>query len=126
MKKVIHTADAPAAIGTYNQAVEINGFIYTSGQIGIKPGTGTLVDGGMKEQRMRVLNNINAILTAAGLDNTSIIKLTVFLTNLEGFGDVNDAFQIYFGEVDFPARSTVEVSGLPLGSLIRSFCESCP
>ena len=65
MKKIIHTPDAPAAIGTYNQAVEINGFIYTSGQIGIEPGTGRLVDGGMKEQTMRVLNNIDAILTAA-------------------------------------------------------------
>ena len=94
MKKIIYTPDAPAAIGTYNQAVEINGFIYTSGQIGIEPGTGRLVDGGMKEQTMRVLNNIDAILTAAGLDKASIIKLTVFLTDLEGFGDVNDAFQI--------------------------------
>ena len=122
MKKIIHTPDAPAAIGTYNQAVEINGFIYTSGQIGIEPGTGTLVDGGMKEQTMRVLNNIDAILTAAGLDKASIIKLTVFLTDLEGFGDVNDAFQSYFGDVDYPARSTVEVSGLPLGAMVEIEC----
>ena len=122
MKKIIHTPDAPAAIGTYNQAVEINGFIYTSGQIGIEPGTGRLVDGGMKAQTMRVLNNIDAILTAAGLDNTSIIKLTVFLTDLEGFGHVNDAFQRYFGDVDFPARSTVEVSDLPLGAMVEIEC----
>jgi len=122
MKKIIHTPDAPAAIGTYNQAIEINGFIYTSGQIGIEPGTGTLVDGGMKEQTMRVLNNIDAILAAAGLDNTSIIKLTVFLTDLDGFGDVNDAFQSYFGNVDFPARSTVEVSGLPLDAMVEIEC----
>ncbi len=122
MKKIIHTPDAPAAIGTYNQAVEINGFIYTSGQIGIEPGTGRLVDGGMKEQTMRVLNNIDAILTAAGLDNTSIIKLTVFLTDLGGFGHVNDAFRSYFGDVDFPARSTVEVSGLPLGAMVEIEC----
>ena len=122
MKKIIHTPDAPAAIGTYNQAVEINGFIYTSGQIGIEPGTGRLVDGGMKEQTMRVLNNIDAILTSAGLDNTSIIKLTVFLTDLGGFGDVNDAFQSYFGDVDYPARSTVEVSGLPLGAMVEIEC----
>jgi 2-iminobutanoate/2-iminopropanoate deaminase len=122
MKKIIHTPDAPAAIGTYNQAVEINGFIYTSGQIGIEPGTGTLVGGGMKEQTMRVLNNIDAILTAAGLDNTSIIKLTVFLTDLEGFGHVNDAFKRYFGDVDFPARSTVEVSDLPLGAMVEIEC----
>ena len=122
MKKIIHTPAAPAAIGTYNQAVEINGFIYTSGQIGIEPGTGRLVDGGMKEQTMRVLNNIDAILTAAGLDNTSIIKLTVFLTDLEGFGHVNDAFRSYFDDVDFPARSTVEVSDLPLGALVEIEC----
>ena len=122
MKKIIHTPDAPSAIGTYNQAIEINGFIYTSGQIGIEPRTGTLVDGGIKEQTMRVLNNIDAILTAAGLDNTSIIKLTVFLTDLEGFGDVNDAFQSYFGNVDFPARSTVEVSGLPLDAMVEIDC----
>ena len=122
MKKIIHTPDAPAAIGTYNQAVEINGFIYTSGQIGIEPGTGRLVGGGMKEQTMRVLNNIDAILTAAGLDKTSIIKLTVFLTDLEGFGDVNDAFQSYFGDIDFPARSTVEVSDLPLKAMVEIEC----
>ena len=122
MKKIIHTPDAPAAIGTYNQAVEINGFIYTSGQIGIEPGTGRLVDGGMKEQTMKVLNNIDAILTASGLDKTSIIKLTVFLTDFKGFGDVNDAFQSYFGDVDFPARSTVEVSGLPLGAMVEIEC----
>ena len=67
-------------------------------------------------------NNIDAILTAAGLDNTSIIKLTVFLTDLEGFGHVNDAFKRYFGDVDFPARSTVEVSGLPLGAMVEIEC----
>ena len=122
MKKIIHTLDAPAAIGTYNQAVEINGFIYTSGQIGIEPETGRLVDGAMKEQTMKVLNNIDAILTASGLDKTSIIKLTVFLTDLKGFGDVNDAFQLYFGDVEFPARSTVEVSGLPLGAMVEIDC----
>ena len=122
MKKIIHTPDAPAAIGTYNQAVEINGLIYTSGQIGIEPGTGTLVDVGMKEQTMRVLNNIDAILTAAGLDKTSIIKLTVFLTDVEGFGHVNAAFQSYIGNVHFPARSTVEVSGLPLGAMVEIEC----
>ena len=122
MKKIIHTPDAPAAIGTYNQAVEINGFIYTSGQIAIKPGTGTLVDGGMKEQTMRVLNNIDAILSAAGLDKTSIIKLTVFLTDLKGFGQVNDAFKSYFGDIDFPARSTVEVSDLPLKAMVEIEC----
>ena len=114
MKKIIHTPDAPAAIGTYNQAVEINGFIYTSGQIGIEPGTGTLVGGGMKEQTMRVLNNIDAILTAAGLEKTSIIKLTVYLTDLKGFEAACPSPQI-----DASAITSLRSSSV---SLFQIFC----
>jgi len=122
MKKIIHTPYAPAAIGTYNQAVQSKGFIYTAGQIGIIPGTGKLVEGGVKTETFRALQNINAILRAAGVDKSHIVKLTVFVTDLRGFNYVNESFKAFFGGIDFPARSTVEVSGLPLGAKVEIEC----
>ena len=122
MKKIIYTLDAPAAIGTYNQAVESNGFIYTAGQIGIDPVTGKLVEGGIKTETFRSLQNIDAILRAVGVDKSHIIKLTVFITDLHGFNYVNESFKTFFGGVDFPARSTVEISGLPLNAKVEIEC----
>mgnify|MGYP000104877129 CR=1 FL=1 len=85
MKKIINTSNAPSAIGTYSQAVMVNGFLYTSGQIGIDPSDGSMVSGGVRKQTDRVLNNIEAILLEAGLNKKNIIKLTVFLMDLEDF-----------------------------------------
>ena len=122
MKKVVHTPNAPKAVGTYNQAIEINNFIFTSGQVGLDPVNGTLVEGGMESEIKQVLKNIDLILCDAGLSKNNIIKLTVFLINLDQFSIVNDVFKEYFGSVTFPARSTVEVSKLPLGALVEIEC----
>ena len=122
MRNIVKTDKAPAAIGTYNQAVETNGLLFTSGQVGIDPETGKMVEGGIKTQVNRVLNNINAILSETGLNKESIIKLTVFLKDFNDFSTVNDVFTEFFGEKEFPARTTVEVSELPLGALIEIDC----
>jgi 2-iminobutanoate/2-iminopropanoate deaminase len=122
MKKILHTPDAPAAIGTYNQAVQSNGFIYTAGQVGIIPGTGKIIEGGIKSETFRALQNIDAILKAAGVDKSHIVKLTVFVTDLRGFNYVNESFKAFFSGIDFPARSTVEVSGLPLNAKVEIEC----
>ena len=122
MKSIIHTPDAPTAIGTYNQGVKSNGFIFTAGQIGVDPHTNKLVSGGIKKESFRALQNIDAILRASGVDKTHIVKLTVFLTDLRGFNYINESFRTFFGDLDFPARSTVEVSGLPLGAKVEIEC----
>ena len=122
MKKIIHTPDAPAAIGTYNQAVQSKGFIYTAGQVGIVPGTGKIIEGGIKSETFRALQNIDAILKAAGVDKSHIVKLTIFVTDLRGFNYVNESFKAFFSGIDFPARSTVEVSGLPLNAKVEIEC----
>ena len=122
MKKILHTPDAPAAIGTYNQAVQSKGFIYTAGQVGIVPGTGKIIEGGIKSETFRALQNIDAILKAAGVDKSHIVKLTVFVTDLRGFNCVNESFKAFFSGIDFPARSTVEVSGLPLNAKVEIEC----
>jgi len=122
MKKILHTPDAPAAIGTYSQAVQSKGFIYTAGQVGIVPGTGKIIEGGIKSETFRALQNIDAILKAAGVDKSHIVKLTVFVTDLRGFNYVNESFKAFFSGIDFPARSTVEVSGLPLNAKVEIEC----
>ena len=122
MRNIIKTNKAPAAIGTYSQAVESNGILFTSGQVGIDPETSEMVEGGIEDQAIRVLENIYAILSESGLDKTSIIKLNVFLKDLDDFSIVNDTFKEFFGDNEYPARTTVEVSELPLGALIEIDC----
>ncbi|GIS53500.1 endoribonuclease [bacterium] len=104
MRNIIKTDKAPAAIGTYNQAIETNGLLFTSGQIGIDPETGKMVEGGIKSQVNRVLENINAILSETGLNKEAIIKLTVFLKDFNDFSTVNDVFKEFFGEKKFSLR----------------------
>ena len=122
MKKILHTPYAAAAIGTFIQAVQSYGFIYTAGQVGIVPGTGKIIEGGIKSETFRALQNIDAILKAAGVDKSHIVKLTVFVTDLRGFNYVNESFKAFFSGIDFPARSTVEVSGLPLNAKVEIEC----
>ena len=122
MRNIINTNKAPAAIGTYSQAVESNGILFTSGQVGIDPETSEMVEGGVEDQAIRVLKNIYAILSESGLDKTSIIKLNVFLKDLDDFSIVNETFKEFFGDNEYPARTTVEVSELPLGALIEIDC----
>lgn len=114
MKKIINTPNAPSAIGPYSQAVEVGNMLYTSGQIAINPKTGNLILGDIQEETHQVMKNIEAVLEAAGYDLSSIVKTTIFLTDMGNFIQVNEVYASYFSS-DFPARETVEVAGLPKG-----------
>ena len=112
MKTVINTTNAPAPIGPYNQAIAANGFLFVSGQVAIDPATGNLVLDDIKTETTLVMENIKAILTAAGIDFSHIVKTTIFLKDMQSFAQVNEVYGSYFtGE--FPARETVAVAGLP-------------
>lgn len=115
--KIIATDKAPAAIGPYAQAVEVGPFVYTSGQIPLRP-DGTFVDGSIEEQTAQVLENLEAVLAAAGASKDQVVKATIFMTNLADFGTVNEAYGSFFGE-HRPARSTVQVAGLPRGAQVE-------
>ena len=118
MKKVISTPKAPAAIGPYSQAIEINDMIFTSGIIPINPANGTLVDGSIEEQTKQVFDNMKGLLEDAGSSLDKIIKTTVFIKKMEDFSRVNEVYASYFTG-DFPARSCVEVARLPKDVLIE-------
>ena len=122
LRELIQTKNAPQAVGTYSQAVSAGGFLYTSGQIGINPASGKIEVSDTKSQCHQVLNNILAILEAKNLSLVNIIKLTVYLEDLNDFGEINDTFKDFFGGTNFPARSTVEVAGLPLGARVEIDC----
>jgi len=119
-KQILHTDNAPKAIGPYSQAVKAQGFLYTSGQLGINPLTGALADG-VEAQAHQAMKNLGAILKEAGLDYSNIIKTTVFVTNLKDFAAVNAIYESYF-EGSFPARSCVQVAALPLGGQVEIEC----
>lgn len=112
MKEIISTEKAPKAIGPYSQAVRKGGFVFFSGQIPTDPSTGELVEGSIQHKTERVLENLKAVLEAAGLSLTNVVKTTVFLKNLGDFPQMNETYAKYFG-TNPPARSTVEVSRLP-------------
>ena len=118
MKKVISTDKAPAAIGPYSQAIEVNGMIFTSGVIPIDPATNTLVEGDIRVQANQAIGNLAALLTEAGSDCEKVIKTTVFIKDMNDFAKVNEIYAEYFhGEC--PARSCVEVARLPKDVLIE-------
>ena len=118
MRNEISTPKAPRAIGPYSQAVVAGGFVFTSGQIPIDPATGEMISGSIEEQTHRVFANLQAVLEAAGTSLHNAVKVTVYLQSLEDFKRVNEVYAEVFGEVR-PARSTVEVAGLPLGSRVE-------
>ncbi len=118
MKRSVSTSKAPGAIGPYSQAVEINGLIFTSGQLGIDPETGTLPDC-VKKQTAQSLKNIKAILNQAGLDLEDIIKTTVFVKNMGDFAKINEVYSEFICSDPLPARSCVEVAALPKGGLVE-------
>lgn len=121
MKKILQSSKAPKAIGPYSPAIEVEGFkkiVFLSGQIPLDPETGELVSTNIKEQAIRVLLNIKALLEEGGLLLDNIVKNTVFLTNLQDFSDFNEVYKEFFKEI-YPARTTIEVKGLPRGSLIE-------
>jgi 2-iminobutanoate/2-iminopropanoate deaminase len=120
-KSPIATKNAPEAIGPYSQAVVIPQMVYTSGQIPLDPATGQLVEGGIREQTNRVLQNIEAVLAAANSDLQHVIKTTVFLKSMNDFAAMNEIYAAYFAKEgwDPPARSTVEVARLPKDALVE-------
>ncbi len=116
--KAIHTDNAPAAIGPYSQAIEVNGFVFASGQIPIDPKTGNFVEGGIKEQTRQAIENAGNILKAAGTDLSHVVKTTVYLDNMDDFSAMNEVYAQYFTQ-PFPARSAVAVEKLPKGALVE-------
>ena len=121
MKKVISTEKAPAAIGPYSQAIETGGTLYVSGQIPLNPTTGKLVEGGICEQTTQVLNNLKAILEAAGYHTSDVVKTTCLLANMDDFKDFNEIYSQTFTDHK-PARATFGVVRLPLGALVEIDC----
>ena len=112
MKQVIHTDSAPAAIGPYSQAIQIGDLLFVSGQVPIDPSTGAIVEGDIKVQAQQSLNNLKAILNAAGTNMGAVVKTTVFLADMNDFAAMNEVYAPFFQE-PFPARSAVQVARLP-------------
>ncbi|MBI2532394.1 MAG: RidA family protein [Deltaproteobacteria bacterium] len=117
-REAILTDNAPKAIGPYAQAIKANGFIYTAGQIPIDPKTGNFVEGGINEQTRQALENLKAVLAAAGSSLDQVVKATVFLKNMTDFPAMNEVYGEYLGTAK-PARSTVAVAELPRGALVE-------
>jgi 2-iminobutanoate/2-iminopropanoate deaminase len=117
-RETVQTDNAPKAIGPYVQAIKANGLVYTAGQIPLDPKTGNIVEGGIKEQTRRVMENLKAVLAAAGSSLDRVVKATVFLKNMTDFAAMNEVYGEYL-ESAKPARSTVAVAELPRGALIE-------
>lgn len=117
-KNVVVTDQAPAAIGPYSQAIIANGMVFTSGQVGLIPGTKTLVEGGIDAQTKQTLENVKALLEASGTNLSKVLKTTVFLRAMADFAAMNAIYSTYFPE-NPPARSTIAVADLPLNALIE-------
>jgi 2-iminobutanoate/2-iminopropanoate deaminase len=116
--EIIASDKAPKAIGPYSQAIRSGNIIYTSGQIALDPATGNLVDGDFAAQVQRVFENLNAVLTAGGTNFSSVVKATVYLTDLANFATLNEIYASHFGDTK-PARTTVGVGQLPRGALVE-------
>lgn len=112
MKEIIKTPNAAQPVGPYNQAVKVNGTLYVSGQIPINPETGELVKGDVQDQTRMVMQNLGAILKAAGMDFTNVIKCSIFITDMNDFPKINEVYAGYFKD-DPPARETIQVGALP-------------
>ncbi len=118
MKKIIQTSKVPAAVGPYSQAVEINGMLFISGQLGVDPSTGLFVPGGIREQTAQVLKNIGIILHAAGYTRDDVVKSTVYLKDMDDFKKMNEVYASFYNE-NSPARAAFQVVRLPLDALIE-------
>jgi len=113
MKKIVQTDKAPAPVGPYNQAIIHNGTMYISGQIAINPQDGSLVTGHIEAETRQVMANIGAILEEAGLSYEDIIKCSIFVSDMNNYGKINEVYATYFNEATAPARELVEVAQLP-------------
>lgn len=119
--KSLHTNNAPAAIGPYSQAIEVNGFVFASGQIPIDPTTGSIVEGGIKEQTQQALTNASKIMEEAGLTMANVVKTTVFMADMNDFTAMNEVYATFFKQ-PYPARSAVAVKTLPKNVLVEVEC----
>jgi len=122
MRERIATTKAPAAIGPYSQAIRAGNFIFTAGQVGLDPQTGQLTEGGIREQTQAALRNLQAVLEAAGCTFADVVKTTVFIMDMGDFTDMNEVYKGFFDEGSPPARSTVQVAGLPRGAVVEIEC----
>ena len=122
MKKAILTKKAPAPIGPYNQAVKFNNMVFISGQIPMNPNDGKLVDSGIREETIQVMENLKEILIEANMDFSHVVKTSIFLKSMENFVEVNEEYGKYFEILIPPARETVEVSKLPLNVNVEISC----
>ncbi len=113
MKKVIETPNAPAPLGPYNQAIEVNNTLYISGQIAIDPTTNELITGDIETETQRVLDNLNAVIQAAGFTKYQVVKTSIFISNMDNFSKINAIYANYFDFEEAPARETVAVKTLP-------------
>ncbi len=118
MKSAVSTPAAPAAIGPYSQAIVANGFVFTSGQVPLDPASGQIVAGDIREQTQRVMENLRAVLEAAGSSLDAAVKTTCFLRDLADFAAFNEVYGTFF-TADPPARSTVQVAALPRGAAVE-------
>ena len=121
MNKQISTNNAPAAIGPYSQAIEVNGMVFASGQIPLDPATGNFAEGGIKEQTRQSLTNAQNILKEACSDLANVVKTTVFLSDMDNFAAMNEVYAEFFSQ-PFPARSAVAVKTLPKNALVEVEC----
>ena len=121
MKKALSTTQAPAAIGPYSQAIEVNGTVYVSGQLPVDPATGEFVPGGIKELTHRSLTNLTNVLAEAGLTLDHVVKTTVFLADIEDFAAMNEVYASFF-KAPFTARSAMAVKTLPKGARVEIEC----
>lgn len=120
-REQVKTDHAPAAIGPYSQAIKAGGMVFAAGQIPLDPATGQIVSGGIQAQTEQVLENIRAVLTAAGASFETVVKTTVFLTSMSDFAAMNEVYARYFTGAA-PARSTIAVADLPRGALVEIEC----
>tara|TARA_B100001079_G_scaffold139956_2_gene119863 strand:- start:126 stop:515 length:390 start_codon:yes stop_codon:yes gene_type:complete len=122
VKKIIKTDKAPLPIGSYNQGVVSNGFVFTAGQVAIDPKTSKLIDGNFKDRVNQIFDNLENILIETGSGLSNAVKFTVFLTDMGNYADINKVFNSRLDEETAPARSLVEVSGLPAGTDVEIEC----
>jgi len=117
-KKIINSEKAPAAIGAYSQGIMTEGFLFTSGQLPVDPSTGKIEEGGMKVQAARAISNLGEVLHAGGMRYADLVKVTVYITDMNKFSEFNEVYAGYFNG-SFPARSCVGVASLPLGAEVE-------
>ncbi len=117
-RSIISTDKAPAAVGPYSQAIRLGNMVYTAGQIPLDPATGQLVAGGVEAETQQVMENLSQVLAAAGSDLANVVKTTIFITDINDFGLVNQVYGQFFTAAP-PARSTVQVAALPLGAQVE-------